>query len=162
MRTITEKTVYFIPIYKIKSSNNIINSMDGRNIELFASSYPKADASRLPPSRTIPGMSRTAIKNIVSDEGFYSVQSVTAPKQSMSTSTKQGMKKFFAILLITLVGALLYSAFAYTISDSIFSKFGVEFFDTNGSPGMAVIAIHSVIFLGVIYLIVNTLRWWNN
>jgi hypothetical protein len=75
----------------------------------------------------------------------------------MSQEAKDSSKKFLAVLLITILGAFLYSSFAYTVSDSIARKLGMEFFNDHGSPGPVIVSIHSVIFMILIYLILKVL-----
>ena len=132
--------------------------MNTNNLEFFAQNYPKDSGSRSPSTeRALPQISRTPLRDVV-EEGYH-VKRVLSPKQSMSESSKQGTKKFLAILLITFVGALIYSALAYTVTDSLFGKMGIEFFSETGQPGPAIIAIHSLVFLSLTYLIINTIRW---
>jgi hypothetical protein len=106
---------------------------------------------------------RTPLREVVSpvEEGFFSSPKKSIPKHTVSAATKDGTKKFLAILLIVFLGAFIYSAFAYTISDHLFGKLGVEFFSDTGQPGTAIIAIHSLVFLGFTYAILNSLKWWH-
>lgn len=152
--------------------------MNRNVIEMFASSYPKnklggtavqdfdgmlfqppiplqksgSGNGQKPPQKP---QQRTPIEEIVT-EGY---RPGNIPKQQISSSAKNGIRKFLAILLIVFVGAFLFSSFSYTISDTIFSKFGVQFFAEGGHPSMMIIVIHSLIFLLLIYLIVSVLSW---
>ena len=120
-----------------------------RTVELFASTYPKN--SNLKSNMSM----RTPLENVMGIREEFMKREV-----KMSDSSKQGVKKFFVILLIVFVGAFLYSSFAYTGTDFIFSKFGMEFFTETGQPSVAIIVIHSLIFLGLIYIILSQLKWW--
>ena len=127
------------------------------HIEMFAKSYPKGSAGR---PVTLPPLSmRTPLQDVVSEEAFHPKQAI--PKQAMTDSAKEGTKKFLAIFLITILGALLFSTFAYTMSDHVFGKMGMQLFDENGSPSTTIIVIHSIIFLMLIYFVLGTLKWSN-
>lgn len=104
---------------------------------------------------------RTPIEDIIT-EGYGDRGSgikSSGTKYQISSSQKNGFRKFLAILLIVFLGAFLFSSFSYTISDTIFSKFGLQFFADGGHPTMMIVVIHSLIFLALIYLIVSTLSW---
>ena len=124
--------------------------MDRNNLELFAQSYPKAPA-RSPMRRASP--TRTPLGDVVSPT------SQDRPRQSMSPADKSSTKKFLAIFLITILGAIVYSAFMYTLSDKITSGLNLNFFAETGQPGAVIMLIHSLIFLVLIYIILNTIKW---
>jgi hypothetical protein len=152
--------------------------MNRNVIEMFASSYPKNKLGGTSvqdfdgalfdppvplqshhyagnPQRSKP-QQRTPIQDVV--EGYKSSSMSQASNVKVSSITN-GMRKFLAILLIVFLGAFLFSSFSYTISDTIFSKFGLQFFAEGGNPGMVIIVIHSLIFLALVYLITSVFSW---
>jgi hypothetical protein len=78
--------------------------------------------------------------------------------QSIGAGSNTASKKFLVVLLIVFLGAFLFSSFAYTFSHALTSKVGLQFFTDDGQPMMPVIVIHSLIFLGLIYLVLNVIR----
>jgi len=156
--------------------------MNRNIIEMFASSYPKNklggtsvqdfDGALFNPPAPLQThhyagspqsfkpqprpQQRTPIQDVV--EGYKSSDTPKAANVKASSMTNK-MKKFLAILLIVFIGAFLFSSFSYTISDTIFSKFGLQFFAEGGNPGMVIIVIHSLIFLALVYLTTSVFSW---
>jgi len=67
-------------------------------------------------------------------------------------------KKFLTVLLITLAAAFIYSGTAYTVSSILSDKFDIEMFDSIGRPSKTIIAIHSVIFILILYIIFYVMK----
>jgi hypothetical protein len=147
-------------------------------IEQFASSYPKArpaggkefdnfignnTASKIPPSSpSSPSFSASRSRTRLSDvmEPYQSeYQKPKMVKSLSSDKSGNSTRKFFTVLLIVFLAAFLYSGFAYTISDTIFSKFGMLLFNDEGAPTLMIVVIHSLIFLGLVYLILNNINY---
>lgn len=93
------------------------------------------------PSRPIP----TSMQNNKPKEK----EKYVAPKQQI----KSGYKKLFIAILISILGAFIYSAFSYTFTDNMFSRFGITLFSDDGQPKLIVVIMHTLLFALLIYLI---------
>lgn len=151
------------------------NKMNGNLIEQFASSYPRTKSGgkefdNFTGNNTIPkhaefskpppfarNQSRTRLSDVM--ESYSSPGTQNTPKLGMDSKSGNSARKFLTVLLIVFLAAFLYSGFAYTISDTIFSKFGMLLFTEEGSPSITIIVIHSIILLGLVYLILNNINY---
>lgn len=66
---------------------------------------------------------------------------------------KSAYRKIILAIVISCLGSFLFSALSYTFTDSIFSKFGYDFFSDDGMPKFSIIAIHTFLFFLLIWLI---------
>lgn len=154
------------------------NKMSRNLIEQFASSYPRtkpesggkefdnfignnAASKQIEMSKPPPfarSQSRTRLSDVMES---YQSSGYQPPKTLKLGSDKSGnaARKFLTVLLIVFLAAFLYSGFAYTISDTIFSKFGMLLFNDEGSPTIMVVVIHSIILLGLVYLVLNNINY---
>jgi hypothetical protein len=147
-------------------------------VEMFAAAYPKGQApsggdfdslasgprnpranpapmgSRVGPPRRASQL-RTPLTDVME---YYQEPPEVKTSQSIGAGSTTASKKFLAVLLIVFLGAFLFSSFAYTFSHAFTSKFGLQFFTDDGQPMMPVIVIHSLIFFGLIYLVLNVIR----
>ena len=63
-------------------------------------------------------------------------------------------KKFFVVVIITLLAGLFFSSQAYTLTDDLSSKLNLELFDQQGNPSIGAIIFHMVVFGLLVYLII--------
>jgi hypothetical protein len=66
---------------------------------------------------------------------------------------KSAYRKIILAIIISCLGSFLFSALAYTFTDSMFSKLGYDFFTDDGMPKYSIIAIHTILFFLLIWLI---------
>jgi hypothetical protein len=164
-RSVVEAFAASYPNFKQKLGGTSVQDFDGMLLEppiplqhrSSAGSQGGAPMRNFPKPQQMP-QQRTPIGNIIT-EGYKSGGQSSDPKRQISSSVKNGLRKFLAILLIVFLGAFLFSSFSYTVSDTIFSKFGVQLFTSDGHPTTMVIVIHSLIFLALIYVITSVLSW---
>lgn len=103
-----------------------------------------------------PSELRTPLGQVL--EEHYTPPARVSAKQGMSSQAKDGLRKFLCILLIVFVGSLLYSSIAYTLSHNLTTRLGFDLFDDTGSPSSAIIVIHSLVFIGFVYLVIAVLE----
>jgi hypothetical protein len=120
--------------------------MDRSLQKQVAQMYPKKNSNFKGP-RTPSGqaMQNQIVYNPPQKEHF---EMDSLPKIDVKT------KKFFVVLIITLLGGLLFSSKAYTITDDLSSKLNLELFDQQGNPSMGAVIFHMVVFGLLIYLII--------
>jgi len=153
------------------------NKMSKNLIEQFASSYPRTRpasgkefdnfSGNMPPRQAVSDFSKpqSHVPNQIRTKLSEVMEPFQPPYQQPKTlklGTDKGgnsARKFLTVLLIVFLAAFLYSVFAYTISDTILSKFGLLLFSEEGSPTFTIIVIHSIILLSLVYLILSTINY---
>jgi hypothetical protein len=118
--------------------------MDPQLQEMFAQSYPKkSDGNNKP-------IDRTSLHDLMSRKTIKPTNSTN----TTSSTSNSGVKKFLTYLLIAIVSAIIFSSASYTLSDGVANRMGMEMFDGKGQPGLAIMTIHTLILLILIYIII--------
>jgi hypothetical protein len=121
--------------------------MNRQNIDFFAESYPKHQ-ERTP----ITELSINENNTLVNPHNLSFSAEPSIKKKNISSS-----KKLLTTIIIVIIGLFIYSSMAYTFTDNIFDNFNLELFSPNGSPGIIIVLIHSIIFLIITYFILKAM-----
>ncbi len=151
--------------------------MDRSVVHSFAQSYPNNTSQNsepaIPPKAVTPYSPRTPIDQIPAmytrpptlwekevtgsigyNAGSYGNEFYSPTKQKHKITTKDSSyKKLFLVLLIALFGTLIFSSYAYSITDHIASGLGMDLFGKDGEPTILATITHTLVFMVVIYLI---------
>jgi hypothetical protein len=152
--------------------------MDRSVLQSFAQSYPsypnnttQKQQVSIPPKAMTPNSSRTPIEQIPAmytpsptiwekevsgaigyNAGPYTNEFYASTKQK-TTQKDSGYKKLFLVLLIALFGTLIFSSYAYSITDHLASGLGMDLFGKDGEPSIIATITHALLFVLIIYLI---------
>jgi hypothetical protein len=93
--------------------------------------------------------SRTPLRSILNVEPVLYPRDSKVEKYS---SVKQSIK-WYIIILIAILGALIYSSWFYSLTDQLFSGMGLDLYTTNGEPTFLVVIIHTIVYVLLLALV---------
>ena|SRR5579872_3366115 len=82
------------------------------------------------------------------------ISTLNLPSNKIKEKYPQTKKRnLWKLILIVGLAALIYSSMAYTASNHIFNYFNIVMFNKDGEPSLLVQFIHSLLFAGIVYVI---------
>lgn len=94
-------------------------------------------------------ISRTPVRQAMDQ---YYIENYNVPMPSIKKATmNDGSKRLWMIIIITLLGAFIFSSYAYSFTDHVAGGLSMDLFSKDGEPSILAVAIHVVIFAIVIY-----------
>lgn len=78
-----------------------------------------------------------------------------APKQALSSPSKNGYKKLIMALILAVLGMLAFSSIAYSFTDHIAAGMKLDLFGKEGEPGTIAIIFHTFAYMIVVLIVVS-------